>query len=282
MPLLYKEEHLTCFNYEKTTVPSLQVVEKTEWSTWGIDVTDTTIIFVMKGEISVSYEGNMNQPVGEGRVVLFPPGAQVRVIVDNYAKCIVCNLKEPVRLCDCMSLEKLFSETHSDRTGASTTLEINEELQHFLTNFVEYVEKGLKCIYYLELKIREMFFIFRAFYPKDELAAFFSPLLSADSRFTYFVYQNYRSTNNLQELIGKSNYGDSAFKKNFTRLFGVPASEWLREKKATHVYHDLNTTDLAIKEICDKYNFSSVPSLNAFCVRHFGKPPGQIRVESRQ
>jgi len=280
MPLLYKEEHLTCFNYEKTTVPSLQVLEANGWATRGLEVTDTTIIFVMDGEIKLSYGEHMNVSLGTGKTILFPPGTNVRVVVEKYAKSIVCNLKEPVRLCDCMSLEKLFNET---KTGndADGILEINQEMHQFLTNFVDYVEKGLKCIYFLELKIREMFFIFRAFYPKDQLAAFFAPLLSADSRFTYFIYQNYRSVNSLQELIARSNYGDSAFKKNFTRLFGVPASEWLREKKATNVYHDLNTSEMAIKEICDKYNFSSVPSLNAFCVRHFGKPPGQIRIDAR-
>lgn len=91
------------------------------------------------------------------------------------------------------------------------------------------------------------------------------------------MYQNYRGVKNVRELAGLSLYSESGFKKQFQKVFGSPPSDWLRTQKASLIFHDLNCSDLSIKELSDKYEFATVSSFTTFCQHLFGKTPGQIR-----
>jgi len=91
------------------------------------------------------------------------------------------------------------------------------------------------------------------------------------------MYRNYRHVNSVQELADLSLYSSSGFKKQFYRVFGHSPSSWLRDRKSALILQDLNSSSLRIKEIADKYNFSSVSSFSTFCRKNFGSPPGKIR-----
>ncbi|MCD8185740.1 MAG: AraC family transcriptional regulator [Rikenellaceae bacterium] len=91
------------------------------------------------------------------------------------------------------------------------------------------------------------------------------------------MYRNYRHITSVQELADLSLYSSSGFKKQFYRVFGNSPSVWLRNRKSALIYQDLNGSGLSIKEIADKYHFSSVSSFSTFCRKNFGSPPGKIR-----
>lgn len=155
-------------------------------------------------------------------------------------------------------------------------LTINDRIYKFVELMQECVDDGLKCEYYFEIKIKELFFLLRTYYSKEELLGFFSPLLSHNARFMNLMYQN-RNAKSVYELVDISMYSESGFKKQFQKVFGTSASTWLRNQKASLIYRDLHCSELSIKELADKYDFSSVSSFSTFCQSKFELPPGQIR-----
>ena len=290
--LLYKDEHLSCFNYGNDGNPSLEILRRGVGESFGGEITETMFVFFISGLCRLSYGEYNNMDVPGGRVVLFPPGTYYGVSVKEEAHIVMLKVRDIIQLCECMSIERLFAESSSERAAAGSLpsepskpseqsapgmLEIIEDVDLFITDMCKHFGRGLKCSYYLQTKTREFLFLLRAYYDKDSLAAFFAPMASSNAQFTLFVYRNYRKVKNLQELIAISSYSESTFKKIFTKLFGIPASIWLRKQKAELVFHELNANRLSIKQISHKYYFSSVSSFNTFCLRNFGQPPGKIR-----
>jgi len=284
--LLYKDEHLSCFNYETERNPTLRIIQKTKGEQVEGDINDTVFAFFISGQNKLSYGKYLNQDVPEGKIVLFPPGTHYKISVVEETLIVILRIKGILQLCECMSIEKLIYEGKPPMSIIDTEkpgmLDINEDIHLHIANMCKHFAAGLKCVYYVETKTKELFFLLRAYYEKEKLSRFFSPILSSNARFTFFVYKNYRKVKNLQELITLSSYSESTFKKNFKKSFGVPASTWLRKQKATFIFRDLNNPTLSIKEICNKYHFAAVSSFSAFCMQNFGKPPGKIRTLARK
>ena len=283
--LLYKNEHISCFNYEEDHRLPLQIFKKGDGEQFEGDITETVFVFFISGKCRLSYGEYLNIDISGGRIILFPPGTYYKISVEEITDIVMLKIKGVIQLCECMSIEKLLSENSKSEKSSKGEflrkgpgiLDINDQVNLFIINLCKHFETGLRCIYYLQLKTKELFFLLRGYYDKEKLSEFFAPLTSANAKFTLFVYNNYRKAKNLQELITLSTYSESAFKKNFKKLFGVPASVWLRKQKAIHIFHDLNNPRLSLKEISNRYHFSSVSSFSTFCIQNFNKPPGKIR-----
>ncbi len=277
MPILYPEEHFSCYNYEKGKNAALEILPVAKGGFIERDLHETQIVFVIQGSFILSYGKIVNQEITTGKVMLFPPGSHVHAEVKEDTIIIVCRIKGVVQLCECVSMEHMFSYDDTVVETGFHMLDINDKLQKFIEFLIECAEDGLRCGYYFETKMKELFFLLRAYYPKEELKAFFSPLLTNDSLFMNMMYKNFRTIKNSQELKGLTRYSESGFKKQFQRVFGLAPSVWLRNQKASLIFHDLNCSDLSIKELADKYEFASQSSFTSFCQNQFGRTPGQIR-----
>ncbi|MCD7902092.1 MAG: helix-turn-helix domain-containing protein [Bacteroides sp.] len=282
MELLYPKDHFSCYNYEKGQNATLEILDRKAGSIIKRDLVDTEIVFVLKGYFTLSYAKFCNLDMKKGKILLFPPGSHVNASVIEDTRIIVCRIRGVLQLCECLPMERLYREYGKKHKDNFNTLEINERTYKYIENFVECVEDGLKCSYYFTTKMKELFFLLRAYYCKEELAAFFSPLMSKDSQFMNLMYRHYRNVSSVQELADIAMYSQSGFKKQFQKVFGTSASEWLSSQKASHIYQDLIHTSLHLKELADKYGFSSVSSFSSFCQHKFGMPPGKIRQETQK
>lgn len=277
MKLLYPQEHFACYNYDKGQNARLEILKREAGKSIVRDLVDTEIVFVIEGRFSLSYGRYINLEVTKGKILFFPPGSHVdaRVLEDTHI--IVCRIRGVVQLCDCMPLDQLYREHGTKGNDHFHMLEINERIYDYIEHFVSCVNDGLRCSSFFTIKMKELFFLLRAYYTKEDLAAFFAPLMGKDSQFMNLMYQNYRKVKSVQELADLSMYSPSGFKRQFTKVFGTSASEWLSDQKARLIFQDLNHSTLSIKELADKYDFSSVSSFSKFCLTKFGKPPGRVR-----
>lgn len=277
MSVLYPHEHFSCYNYDKGKNAKLEILQISKGKTIEKNLYDIDIVFVIKGKFTLSYAKIIDREIEVGKIIIFPPGSQIKIHAIEDVYFIICRARGIVQLCECFPLKYLYNQKNEQYQEKFYTLEIHNRINKFLEFMIECVNDGLKCTYYYETKMKELLFLLRAYYSKEELALFFSPILSHNFSFMNLMYQNYRNVKNIQELADLSMYSESGFKKQFTKVFGTSASEWLRDQKASLIFHDLNCTDLSIKELADKYNFSSVSSFTVFCQSKFGLPPGQIR-----
>ena len=275
--ILYPQEHLACYNYEKGQNSRLEILKRPKGFVIERTLIDTEIVFLISGRFKLSYDKVMKEEIPQGKIMLFPPGSHVVAEVIEDVHFIICRVRDVVQLCECMSLERLHKEVGEIPKGFHL-LDINDRISKFVELFVECVEDGLKCTYYFATKMKELFFMLRAYYTKEQLAGFFSPLLGKDAQFMNLMYKNYRNVKSVQELADLSNYSLSGFKKQFQRVFGTSASEWMSSQKATRIFQDLHNSPLSIKELVDRHDFSSVSAFSTFCQNKFGMPPGQIRL----
>lgn len=277
MKLLYPQEHFSCYNYEKGQNARLEILKVPAGEKIIRDLVDNEIVFVVDGIFTVSYGKDAHIDVPKGKILFYPPGSHVEATVVEDAHLIICRVRGLVQLCECLPLDQLYREFGAKRGDHFHMLDINKRIYNYVEQFVECVNDGLRCASYFSTKMKELLFLLRAYYTKEDLAAFFAPVMGKDSQFMNLMYQNYRSVKSVQELADLSLYSPSGFKKQFSKVFGTSASEWLSDQKATLIFQDLNHSSLTIKELADKYDFSSVSSFSNFCLNKFGKPPGKIR-----
>jgi AraC-like DNA-binding protein len=241
------------------------------------DVTHLVIVYVMEGEVNLSFGTMRNHTLTEGGLMLFPPGIRLSVKpVGGPAKLVALKIKNRLVLCD----KYVFGEIwyNVDTTSLQHThLEAVPMVRVFMEMLVDNITGPLACHRFMELKIVELFHYLRAYYRPEELAGFTQPLVSPNAQFMYFIWNNYRKAHNVNQFARMANCSLSAFKVKFKNVTGMAPSQWLALQKAQGVFHDISAGDKSLKEISQEYHFSSVSHLGTFCRKTFGQSPGNLR-----
>ena len=276
--LFYKEEHTDCFLYDSYEDPIISHVQKIKGETLQIKDAYNRVLFLLKGKMNFLYANN-RCVLEEGMFVLLPRGCEYAMNIDEDISIVIVNAHHKINFCEHFPLEILHKLNKSLKNDNATIhpLKINNLLSIYLTNVVATISVGLRCKYFHDIKQRELFYYLRAFYPKDELAAFFTPILNEDTEFAELIYQNYESAKSLADLAEVTHYSLSGFKKRFIKVFGVAPYNWMEQEKAKKIHYDINCTQKPFKEIVVKYNFYSASHLNSFCKKMYGMSPAKLR-----
>lgn len=277
MELLYKQEHLTCYNYEKGHRPTIEKVSIKKGQSWNLFSIDNKVVFIMEGTLQFSFGDIINENITENKMMMIPAGSQIQSMAVEDCVFIVIRLYKTKQLCDCFSLDLLLLEKEKEIKSGIHFLDINERVESYLSFLDACMTDGLKCAYYFELKSKEFYFLLRAFYTKKDLLGFFYPLISNDLSFSEYIIKNHYKAKTVQELADLMHYSLSGFQKRFKKVFGVSAYHWMKEERSKLIYHEINSTDKSFKEISDEYGFSSPSHFNDFCKSSFGNTPGIIR-----
>jgi len=237
---------------------------------------ENTLLIVTEGNISASFGKYEDQNLVKGKIILLTSNTPFKAVAKKDTHFFVFKIPSNVQLCDRYSLEQLLKESNNEEPELHY-LEMNKAMEDFLRMLDVYIAEGLRCVLFFDMKIKELFYLFRGFYTKEELYMFFYPILSNDLTFSDFVYRNHSKVKTVTELAELANYSRSGFVKRFKKVFGVSAYQWMREQKANVIYHEINDMTKALKEISFEYGFSSPAHFNDFCKIHFGNTPGNIR-----
>jgi AraC-like DNA-binding protein len=277
--LFYKEEHVNCFLYDNYNDPIIMRVDKMKGETLHVNGVNNRIFFLLKGKINFLYASKQNT-CEEGNFILLPRGCEYIMKMEKDTSIVVVDVHYNVNFCEHFPLEilhKLSKGLKSKSSGVIYPLRINQLVSIYLTNITATISAGLKCKYFHEIKQRELLYYLRAYYPKNDLAAFFAPMLNDDTDFAELIYQNYESAKNLSDLAAITHYSVSGFKKRFVKVFGIPPYNWMEQEKAKKIHYEINCTQKTFKEITSKYNFYSPSHFNKLCRRMFGMPPAKLR-----
>lgn len=276
MKLLYPEEHIHCFNYSKGNGPAIEYVKISQGEKWDILSAYNKILFLLDGKLSYSFNEYQNKIITEKKAMTLPSNAHIKVEAFEDSYFIIFRLRTKVQLCDTYSLDKLISDNDNIANNIGY-LDIDERMEGYLKLLNTYITDGLKCIYFFQIKVQELFFLLRAYYPKEQLLGFFKPLMDSNTAFSDFVLENYKKVKSVKELADMANYSLSGFQKHFKKVFGTSAYQWINDQRSKSVFHELNNSEKPLKEISDNYGFSSPSHFNDFCKSQFGETPGEIR-----
>ncbi|MDH6534878.1 AraC family transcriptional regulator [Parabacteroides sp. 52] len=269
-------EHVVCGNYEKGNSPLIETITFKKGETLKRNIVESEMLFVRNGSFHISYQKVSRQFVYKGQIMLLPPACHFYIEVEEDASIMVFRINSSIQLCNSFAIENLFKQGEETKDEISL-LEVNERLDYFLNLLSHCIKDGLKCTYYYKLKIQELMYYLRVYYSKEELKGFFSSVLTKDSVFANFVYKNYAKVKTVQQFSDLYGYSQSSFDKQFKKVFGISAYQWMIDQKSKQIYHKLICSDNSLAEIAFEYDFSSLSQFSDFCKHYLGDPPGRIR-----
>ncbi|QIK60143.1 helix-turn-helix transcriptional regulator [Dysgonomonas sp. HDW5A] len=274
--LLYKEEHLACYNYQKENKAPIEGLRINAANIWENIVEESKIIFVIEGRINISYGEITDRIVDSKQMFILRQGYQYKAYVEEDTFIMIFRISSQINFCDRFSIQQLYKK-ESTTEEEFNLLEVNDRLRGFLHWTYVNISDGIKCTHFFDIKKQELFFLLRAYYSKEDLALLFSSLLNNDQIFSNFIYDNHYKVKNIQQLVALSNYSVSAFNKRFKKSFGISPYKWMKDQRAKRIFHEINNYTKNFKVISEEYGFSSLSQFNDFCKVHFGLTPGEIR-----
>lgn len=287
MKLLYSEEHLRCINYDLDKNPVIEEILIDKNELWKNLPLENKLIFILKGEISFSFGKFIDCQIGDKKVIHLPAGYNFACKSLSNSKLLSISIRGQSRFCD----DYLFKDLERDTSNSleyialeeinPATLDINEVLEKYLDTLQQYLNAGVRCKSFYQIKIKELFYIFRWFYTKEALMRFFQSSLKGGDEFAACIIETGHKYRSVSELAESMNYTVSGFEKRFKRIFGISPYKWMIHQKAGKIFHQVRTTDLTFKQISSNFGFTSLSRFNDFCKTNLGKPPGDIRENNR-
>ena len=243
------------------------------------EIVDIMLIFLIEGKIKLSYHAYLEQLFEGGCILLIPPTAHfnITVVEDAYLYFCIFNPKE--RLSEDFSLESLLPYANDKKQEQIPILELKYPIRSYLGVVEAYLLDKIFCSELDRIKKKEVFYLFQMYYQKEDLAAFFQPILNKDVLFKERVLKNVLAAHSVSELASMMHYSLSGFKKKFERSFGLSAYTWMQERRSSVILKELKDNKKTIKEIVAQYGFSSQPRFYEFCRRRYGQTPGEIRAK---
>lgn len=280
--LLYVPEHRGCRFYGDFLPFVFRTVRLEKGSVLVPGHEDSYIIFVLEGDLQVSYfqkTGVLSS--GDMKHIAHPLDCEVTAITDS--ELVLCETSSELSLCNQFSLDHLNEENLNDsEISQYMSLPMHQRLYEMLQHFREVFNSGLKCIHYQNLKRDEAFLYFRAYYSKHDMALFFHEYLEFTHGFKHYVLSNADHCTTLDELVQGSNMSRSTFLRHFHEEFNESPSKWLLRRKLDNIIRDIKFTTISFSELSEKYKFSSPAYFATFCRKNFGKTPHQLREEKTE
>lgn len=256
--------------FESISLPENLSLERKE----GIRM--ASIIFVVEGRITVSYDVSEYHVVNKMEMFFLPPACPYSVKCIEDSQLITCIYRIDRPLCERYSLEELVDFCSDDDTPAYA-LKIHPSFTPFLYSIKTYLRDKIDCSFFYDLKKDELAHLFFIYYTKRDLALFFYPIIGEEMQFKELVWNNFLLVKSVPELAKIANYSTSGFIKKFQRYFNESPYRWIQRQKAKRILSDICEKEKPLKEIAMDYNFYSYQHFAEFCKVHFGVSPTRIK-----
>lgn len=211
------------------------------------------LLFIIGGEIEIVHAEGTD--IGkQDEMVLLGYNREYRVMALSQVKLLVINFTTHYHVCDDIQAENVWKSIRSVKYQFNT-LEMKPAMRRFAESVMYYLEQGACCNHLYDAKAIEISVIYRLFYPAEELARFFYPVLYKDLAFDTLVRRNYEHAKTVQELANLCGYSLPNFKKLFTKHFDVPPYRWMLQQKSAKIKNRLLDKTVPIKAIAAEIRF---------------------------
>jgi AraC-like DNA-binding protein len=275
MKLFYIEEHLACSNYVSDYSIGFKSyhVSAGEYFTFS-NKEFNCLFFFLKGNVNLIYE-SQEYNLKKNTIAFLPVSSEYKIFVSSEANIVVNYFNKPIDLCEKLALENLTS--FIGKKSHTPILRMKTPLRLFLNTLTFYLNEGVSCKHFHEIKEKELFFILRFFYTKEEIAGLFAPIVSRNLDFKNLVLNNYLNINSVKELAKTCNYSLSSFNRIFKNNFNESPYIWLQNQKLKYITGKLSNKNIPFSQIIDEFGFSSPAHFTIYCKKHLHLTPSQFR-----
>lgn len=287
MEVLYLHEHQKCFCYDHSERPQIETVAFKKGQCIEIYIHTNEVVFFMKGVIRYILDSYLPIESSAGQFIFLPCGGKLSIEAMVDSAVTVFRLNKPVDLCEGYPLEKLHVQLRGGCTNKAGKchcpigcLHINEPISYFLDGINRCLDEGLRCRYFYGLKIKELFLMLRAYYPKEELEDFLKPVLSGDTAFSEYIRANRDKYATVKQMAASLNLTPKVFAAKFKHVFGSTPYSWLKHEKVETIRRQLLVSSETFKWIAAENGFNTVQQFTNFCKKELGASPSQFRMEA--
>jgi AraC family transcriptional regulator, exoenzyme S synthesis regulatory protein ExsA len=163
-------------------------------------------------------------------------------------------------------------------------LESNEMLKGFFISMSTYFSETKEPDpTLLELKFKELVLNIAGNPANQALLAYFCSLMHEPQTAVLrrVMEDNFCFNLKLEVYAELSNRSLSAFKRDFTKLFGCPPGKWLLEKRLVHALHLMRNRNRTVSEAAFESGFESPSHFSRAFKGRFGRSPTELRGRGR-
>lgn len=279
--LLYVEEHRSCRNYLNPVESGFKYIEleqetfiRKECACWNY------LLIFLDGEFVISQDRFKNRMFSAGTMVLLPKMSAFSGWGNCGAKLVAFSFDTPPGSCDMFVLQSLSGICETIKYDFQAT-EIRYPFGPYLEVLTFCLKNGMNCGHLHELMAKELFFLIRGFYTKEEIAGLFHPIIGPDFLFKKMIVENYQKADSIEALIALANMGRSSFFTKFKKVFGMTAKRWIVKQKNCRILDEAMRPGVTVKELMVKFMFDSQIHFTYYCKQHFGLTPKQLLEQYR-
>ena len=289
MDILYKAEHLACPYYEQGERPVIEVAKMVIGEKKKLSVANNEIVCMIEGRMRFYFLEIRTYEAVKGEILFLPVGGNYSYEALTECMVVIFRVHKPIQFCENYSIEKLYGNNKFispedfdtlPQTVPAGILEINSRVWYFLDGVIDCITDGLKCRCWFDLKVKELFALFRVYYTKEALSCFFNTILSGDTAFSEYVRLNWRLYHSIDKLAESMNLTRKQFTKRFEKIFGELPNRWMIERKAQAVHKEITSTKKSFKQIAMENGFNSDTVFIRFCKKELGKTPTELREDA--
>ena len=273
--LLHLQEHLSCRNYVSDYRCNFLYRDIKSGNQVDLEKQYNYLMFLLEGEVIVNCNEFVDRHFKKDDIFFMPRAAETKIIAATDCKLMVCVFDVMQNACEKFNLHSCWVIS-KDLKYDFQPIKIIPQVEAFLAHLIYCLNEGVKCEHFHSIMQQEMTLILRWFYPREQLAQLFYPILGQSIDFKAFVLDNHMKVKNSQELANLSMMGRSSFDIKFKAEFGMPPGQWMLKQKAKHIKIHMAMPGVNISDIMIKFDFNSATHFTRFCKQHFGCPPSEL------
>ena len=274
MALFNPPEHLSCHHYAAQSTSGWILIDSSDQRSYRGETEYHIILFCTQGCIRLAIGDDICE-LHAGQMKFIPRSSSVHAVLSTDGELLNAYFDVINFICDKISLQQL-NDLKEEIGCNPAPLEVRGAIHSLLASLKIYLGDKAQCAYLHELKVKELFWNLRAYYSREELAAFLWPVLGV-SKFHSDVINAFTCNVKVSDLAKRVYMGTSTFYKQFREEFGETPEQWIRTQSNKQILFLIQDYDLNIGEIATSLSFGSLSSFSRYCTNNFGYSPTALR-----
>ncbi|MDR1344637.1 MAG: AraC family transcriptional regulator [Tannerellaceae bacterium] len=233
------------------------------------------ILFMLEGEVNVSYNEFRNHLCKAGEMIFIPQNSTIAIESFSEVTYLLLSFNNHIVLYEEFEWGEL--KGFDGERDIFHKLDIRQPLQDILESIVFYKNNKIESIHLSEVKEKEIFLMMKNAYSKQEIARFIKPLLRQDLDFKAFVINHYIKAKSVDDLASMCNLSIRAFTRKFKTNFDDSPYRWILRQKSNQIKILLANKKIPMQAIIKEYGFSSPAHFTTYCKKQFGQTPSMFR-----
>jgi AraC-like DNA-binding protein len=274
--LLYIGEHLSCRNYMQHIDRGFKHIIFDDDTEIGEEsVGKNYLIFQLTGKAIVSCNEFTNREIVAGDIILIPKASTFSAVVSRSSSIMCLAFDVPHNNCDKFILSDLAPLCKTCKYDF-TPLKMRQPIPPLFEYAIYCFDNGMNCVH-LHTHIEELlFFAFRGYYTREELARLFYPIIGVDPDFKDAVLSNLPKARNINDMIKLLCMGRTQFFEQFKANFGVTAKQYMLKVMDERILEKAAEPNITIKDLMYAFEFDSQSHFYHYVKQHFGCTPKEL------